>query len=210
MAQCCAVFWSLRKSRFAATSEPGSDVIADLICFSLERRIMNKLNTVASLFATRRPVSASGAFARCRQLVNNTGTVWKNARTNSAGAMPTGRQPPPRKAATARQRPPAPAPARRPPRPAPAPACSSPGSEACPVAPAAPTSEVTFAADAFFDTPTRRCQARRQGQAGRPDQQDGGHQPQVIIAVGHADSDGSDAYNQKLSVRRARQIVRTT
>jgi len=29
---------------------------------------------------------------------------------------------------------------------------------------------------------------------------------EVIIAVGHTDSDGSDAYNQKLSVRRAEAV----
>ena len=29
---------------------------------------------------------------------------------------------------------------------------------------------------------------------------------EVIIAVGHTDSDGSDAYNQKLSIRRAEAV----
>ena len=34
----------------------------------------------------------------------------------------------------------------------------------------------------------------------------GGINLEVIIAVGHTDSDGSDAYNQKLSVRRAEAV----
>jgi OOP family OmpA-OmpF porin len=75
------------------------------------------------------------------------------------------------------------------------------------VAPAAPTSEkVTFAADAFFDT--NKAVLKPEGKAKLDDltSKMGGINLEVIIAVGHTDSDGSDAYNQKLSVRRAEAV----
>ena len=75
------------------------------------------------------------------------------------------------------------------------------------MAPAAPTSEkVTFAADAFFDT--NKAVLKPEGKAKLDDltSKMGGINLEVIIAVGHTDSDGSDAYNQKLSVRRAEAV----
>ena len=51
-----------------------------------------------------------------------------------------------------------------------------------------------------------RDQARRQGQAGRPGLQDQGYALEVIIAVGHTDSVGTEAYNQGLSERRANAV----
>ena len=52
-------------------------------------------------------------------------------------------------------------------------------------------------------TSTRPCSTRRQGQARRPGRQVKSVNLEVIIAVGHTDSIGTKAYNQKLSVRRA-------
>jgi OmpA-OmpF porin, OOP family len=89
----------------------------------------------------------------------------------------------------------APAPAPRPPAPAPAPA------------PAAPTSEkVTFAADTFFDV--NKAVVKPDGKAKLDDLVGKlkGITLEVIIAVGHTDADGSDAMNQKLSVRRAEAV----
>jgi OmpA-OmpF porin, OOP family len=91
----------------------------------------------------------------------------------------------------------APAPAPRPAAPAPAPA----------PAPAAPTSEkVTFAADTFFDV--NKAVVKPDGKAKLDDLVGKlkGITLEVIIAVGHTDADGSDAMNQKLSVRRAEAV----
>jgi OOP family OmpA-OmpF porin len=89
--------------------------------------------------------------------------------------------------------PPAPAPAPAPaPVPAPAPA---------------PTSEkVTFAADTFFDFD--KSVVKPEGKARLDDlvSKLRDINLEVIIAVGHTDSIGTDAYNQKLSVRRAEAV----
>jgi OOP family OmpA-OmpF porin len=96
--------------------------------------------------------------------------------------------------------PPAPAAA---PAPAPAPVVA-PAPAPAPVKPAAPTSEkVTFAADAFFDFDKSvlkpEAKAKLDDMASKLKSID----LEVVIAVGHTDSVGTDAYNQKLSIRRA-------
>jgi len=85
---------------------------------------------------------------------------------------------------------PAPAPA---PRPAPA-----------PQPPAA--TKVTYAADAFFDFD--KAVLKPEGRAKLDDLvgKIQGINLEVIIAVGHTDSVGSDSYNQRLSVRRAEAV----
>ena len=62
---------------------------------------------------------------------------------------------------------------------------------------------MTFAADAFFDFD--KSVLKPEGKAKIDDlvSKIGGINLEVIIAVGHTDSVGTDAYNQKLSVRRA-------
>jgi OOP family OmpA-OmpF porin len=107
---------------------------------------------------------------------------------------------------------PAPAPAPRPAAPAPAPRPAAPAPAPAPrpapaPAPAAPTSEkVTFAADTFFDF--NKAVVKPDGKAKLDDlvSKLTGITLEVIIAVGHTDSVGSDAYNQKLSVRRAEAV----
>jgi OOP family OmpA-OmpF porin len=86
---------------------------------------------------------------------------------------------------------PAPAPA---PKPAPAPA------------PKPVTEKVTFAADVFFDFD--KSILKPEGKAKLDDlvSKLKGIALEVIIAIGHTDSIGSDAYNQKLSVRRAEAV----
>jgi OOP family OmpA-OmpF porin len=83
---------------------------------------------------------------------------------------------------------------------APAPKAAAPA----PQKPAA--SKVTYAADAFFDFD--KSVLKPAGKAKLDDLvgKVKGINLEVIIAVGHTDSVGSDAYNQKLSVRRAESV----
>ena len=86
---------------------------------------------------------------------------------------------------------------------APAPAAPAPAPAPAPV----PTSEkVSYSADAFFDFD--KAVLKKEGKASL-DELAGklkGVNLEVIIAVGHTDSIGTDAYNQKLSVRRAEAV----
>jgi OmpA-OmpF porin, OOP family len=65
---------------------------------------------------------------------------------------------------------------------------------------------VTYAADAFFDFD--KAVLKPEGKAKLDDLTDKvkSINLEVIIAVGHTDSVGSDAYNQKLSIRRAEAV----
>jgi len=85
--------------------------------------------------------------------------------------------------------------------PAPAPA---PAPAAAPAA--AVSSKVTYAADAFFDFD--KSVIKPDGKAKLDDlvSKVKAINLEVIIAVGHTDSVGSDAYNQKLSLRRAQAV----
>ncbi len=109
----------------------------------------------------------------------------------------------PKSAAPAAPRSPmAPAPAR------PAPSPAAPGARPAAAAPAAaPTSEkVTFAADAFFDFD--KAVLKPEGKS-KLDDLSGKLKNitlEVIIAVGHTHSVGSDAYNQRLSVKRSEAV----
>ena len=167
-----------------------------------KRRTMKKLNKVAMLFATAALATAAGAQVKAANggnvidnWQNGTGEhVWKNgtnelcwrdanwtpatAAVGCDGAL----QPAPAVA---------PAPAAVAPAPAPAPAVAS---------------KVTFAADAFFDFD--KAVLKPEGKAKLDDvaSKVKDINLEVIIAVGHTDSVGSDAYNQKLSVRRAEAV----
>jgi OmpA-OmpF porin, OOP family len=99
-----------------------------------------------------------------------------------------------------------------PPAPAPAPvATPAPAPAPAPVAPPAPpappaATKVTYAADAFFDF--NKSVIKPEGKA-KLDDLVGKIKDinlEVIIAVGHTDSVGSDAYNQKLSIRRSEAV----
>jgi OmpA-OmpF porin, OOP family len=97
--------------------------------------------------------------------------------------------------------PPPPAPAVVAPAPAPA---AAPTPAPAPQPPAA--TKVTYAADAFFDFD--KAVLKPEGKAKLDDLvgKVQGINLEVIIAVGHTDSVGTDAYNQKLSVRRAEAV----
>ena len=85
---------------------------------------------------------------------------------------------------------------------APAPMAPKPA----PAAPTPVTQKVTLATDVLFDFD--RSLLKPEGKAKLDDLVDKikGIALEVIIAVGHTDRIGSDAYNQKLSVRRAESV----
>ena len=162
---------------------------------------MKKLNKVAMLIASAALATAAGA-----QTVDNwkNGTnelVWKNG-TNElcwrdASWTPATAAPGCDGALAAAAAPAAaPAPA--------APAAATPAATPAP-APAVAT-KVTYAADAFFDFD--KSVLKPEGKAKLDDlvSKVKGINLEVIIAVGHTDSVGSDAYNQKLSVRRSEAV----
>ena len=184
---------------------------------------MKKLNNVAVLFASvamlggcsvmhSGPGSASAGRVtaadggnRIDNWQNGTSEyVWRNgtnelcwrdsnwtpatAAKGCDGALVVAAPPPPAVVA-------APAAPRAAPPPPPAPA---------PQPPAA--TKVTYAADAFFDFD--KSVLKPEGKAKLDDlvSKVKGINLEVIIAVGHTDSVGTDAYNQKLSVRRAEAV----
>ena len=162
---------------------------------------MKKLNKVAMMFAVAALATAAGAQNRVTAAdggpvidnwQNGTGElVWKNGTNElcwrdaswtpatAAAGCDGALVPPPPVAA------------------APAPA---------PVPPAVAASKVTFAADAFFDFD--KYVLKPEGRAKLDDlvSKIKDVNLEVIIAVGHTDSIGTVAYNQKLSVRRAEAV----
>ena len=164
---------------------------------------MKKLNKVAMLFASAALATAAGAQT-IDNWANGTGEyIWKNG-TNELCWRDANWTP-----ATAAPGcdgaivPPAPAPAPAPvPRAAPAPVPPPPP----PPPPATVATKVTYAADAFFDFD--KSVIKPEGKA-KLDDLVGKIKDinlEVIIAVGHTDSIGSDSYNQKLSVRRSEAV----
>ena len=159
---------------------------------------MNKLNKVAMLFASAALVTAAGAQTIDNWKNGNNELVWKNG-TNELCWRDNFWTP-----ATA-----APGcdgaivPVVAPVAVAPAPPVAAP--VVVPVAPPAAT-KVTYAADAFFDFDKSVIKP-----AGKEKLDDligkiKDINLEVIIAVGHTDSVGSDSYNQKLSVRRSEAV----
>ena len=171
---------------------------------------MKKFNKLAMVL-----VSAALATAASAQSVDNwrngTGELtWKNGTNElcwrdatwtpaTAAAGCDGAIVAPRAATPA----PAPAPRAAAPAPAPAPAARAAAPAARPAPPPAAATKVTYAADTFFDF--NKSVLKADGKA-KLDDLAGKVKAinlEVIIAVGHTDSVGSDAYNQKLSVKRA-------
>lgn len=161
---------------------------------------MKNLNKFAALFAAAALSAAAGA-----QTIDNwrsaDGTVWKNgtnelcwrnaswtpatAAVGCDGAIVPKPMPPAAPAAAA---------------PAPAPAA------AAPAAPAAAAAKVTYASDAFFDFD--RAVLKPEGRASLDSlvEKIKGINLEVVVAVGHTDATGAEAYNQALSVRRAEAV----
>jgi len=176
---------------------------------------MKKLNKVAVLFASAALAAPIAVFAQAKSIDNwratDGATVWKNG-TNELCWRDTNWTP-----ATAAEKcdgavapkpaAPAPAPA-KPAAPAPsqAPAAAPPKPAAPPARPAPSVEKVTFAADAFFDVDKAVLKPEAKAKLDDLVSKTKGINLEVIIAVGHTDSDGSDAYNQKLSVKRAEAV----
>ena len=166
---------------------------------------MKKLNKVAMLFASAALVTAAGAQTidnwknGSNELVWKNGTnelCWRDAFWTPATAAPgcDGAIVPP-------------APVVAPPvavAPPPPPVVAPVAPPAPPAPPAA--TKVTYAADAFFDF--NKSVIKPEGKA-KLDDLVGKIKDinlEVIIAVGHTDAVGSDAYNQKLSIRRSEAV----
>jgi OOP family OmpA-OmpF porin len=201
-------FWpSLWHNEFNAVSDGHSFRIffrrMSALLFPM-RRTMKKFNQVAMVLASAALASAAGA-----QTVDNwrdsSGNAWKNGTAElcwrDANWTPATAAVGCDGAIVAPKAAPAPAPAPAPAAaPAPAPRAAAPAAPA--PAPAAAT-KVTYAADTFFDF--NKSALKADGKA-KLDDLAGKVKAinlEVIIAVGHTDSVGSDAYNQKLSVKRA-------
>lgn len=165
---------------------------------------MKKFNKVAMVLASAALASVAGAQS-VDNWRNGTGEMawkngtaeycWRNANWTPANAVAAcdGAIAAPKAAA------PAPAPAAAP-APAPAPKAAAPAAPA--PAPAAAT-KVTYAADTFFDFDKSVLKADGKAKLDDLAGKVKAINLEVIIAVGHTDSVGSDAYNQKLSVKRA-------
>ena len=158
---------------------------------------MKNLKNLAALVATA-AIATTAAAQTVDNWRNASGDVWKNstglcwrdanwtpatAAKDCDGAV----------AAPAVAAPPPPAPRAAP---APAPAAAQ--------APAA--SKVTYAADTFFDFDKSVLMPAGKAKLDDLVGKVKGINLEVIIAVGHTDSVGNDAYNQKLSVRRAEAV----
>ena len=176
---------------------------------------MKKFNKVAMVLASVAVATAAGAQS-VDNWRNGTGELaWKNGTnelcwrganwtpaTAVAGCdgaiVPPKAAPAPAPAPAPRAAAPAPAPAPRAAAPAPAPAAPRPAAP-----PPAAATKVTYAADTFFDF--NKSVLKADGKA-KLDDLAGKVKAinlEVIIAVGHTDSTGADAYNQQLSVKRA-------
>jgi OOP family OmpA-OmpF porin len=175
---------------------------------------MKKLNKVAVLFASAALAVPLTGFAQMKTGGDNwratDGTVWKNgtnelcwrdafwtpatAAAECDGALKPPPPPPP---------PPAPreAPAMPPPAAPPAPPPPPP-----PPPPAPVSEKVTFAADAFFDFDKSVLKPEARAKLDDLVDKTKGIALEVVIAVGHTDSIGTNAYNQGLSVRRANAV----
>lgn len=164
---------------------------------------MIKLNKVAALFAVATLAGAATAQPAPAETNNwraSDGTVWMNGSnqhcwrdnffTPETGVQGCDGVPAPAKPVA-----PVVAPA---PAPAPAPAVAPI------VAPA--TEKVSFAADAFFDFDKATLKPEGKAKLDDLSEKVKGLTLEVVIAVGHTDSKGSDAYNQKLSVKRAEAV----
>ena len=163
---------------------------------------MKKLNKVAMLFASAALATAAGAQTVDNWKNGSGDLVWKNG-TNElcwrdANWTPATAAPGCDGAIAA----PAAAPAAAPTAAPAAPAAAAPAV----AAPAVAAQKVTYAADAFFDFD--KSVLKPEGKAKLDDlvSKVKDINLEVIIAVGHTDSVGSDAYNQKLSVRRSEAV----
>ena len=158
---------------------------------------MKKLNKVAILFAGAALATAAGAQTvdnwknGTNELVWKNGTnelCWRDANWTPATAA-EGCDGALQKVAQAA-----------------APAAAAAAAATAPAAPVAAASKVTFAADAFFDFDKATLKPEGKAKLDEIASKVKNINLEVIVAVGHTDSVGTEAYNQKLSVRRAEAV----
>jgi OmpA-OmpF porin, OOP family len=162
---------------------------------------MKKFNNVAMLIASAALATAAGAQSVDNWRNGSGDLVWKNGTQElcwrDANWTPATAAVGCDGAIVAPKAAPAAPVARAAPAPAPAPKAAAPAP-----APAAAT-KVTYAADAFFDFDKAVLKAEGKAKLDDLVGKVKGINLEVIIAVGHTDSVGADAYNQKLSVKRS-------
>ena len=167
---------------------------------------MKTLNKVAMIIATAALATVAGAQsvdnwrnASGDVWKNSTGLCWRDANWTPATAAVgcDGAIVAPAPVAVV-----APPPAPVAPKAAPAPVAPKPAP--VPAPPAA--TKVTYAADAFFDFDKSVLKAEGKAKLDDLVGKVKGINLEVIIAVGHTDSVGTDAYNQKLSVKRSEAV----
>lgn len=100
-------------------------------------------------------------------------------------------------------KPPAPKPVVAPPPPPPPPAAKP---KPAPAKPKPVAEKVTLAADVLFDFDKSALKPEGKNKLDDLAGKIRGVNLEVVIAIGHTDSIGSDAYNQKLSIRRAESV----
>ena len=159
---------------------------------------MKKFNKLAMVLASAALATAAGAqnvdnwrSASGETWKSSTGLCWRDASWTPATAAP---------GCDGAIAAPAPAPApKAAPAPAPAPKAAAPAPAPAPAA----ATKVTYAADTFFDFDKSVLKADGKAKLDDLAGKVKAINLEVIIAVGHTDSVGTDAYNQKLSVKRA-------
>ena len=110
-------------------------------------------------------------------------------------------------AGCATQEPPKPEPAPAPkPAPAPVPAPKPEAPKPPPEKPKPVAEKITFAADVLFDFDQTTVKPEGKSKLDDLSSKVRGIELEVVIAIGHTDPIGSDAYNQRLSVRRAEAV----
>ena len=169
---------------------------------------MKTLNKVVMIIATAALATVAGAQsvdnwrnASGDTWKNSTGLCWRDANWTPATAAVgcDGAIVAPAPAPVVPKAAPAPAPA-----PVAVPAPVAPKPAPAPQPPAA--TKVTYAADAFFDFDKSVLKAEGKAKLDDLVGKVKGINLEVIIAVGHTDSVGVDAYNQKLSVKRSEAV----
>ncbi|HXC39227.1 MAG TPA: OmpA family protein [Burkholderiales bacterium] len=176
-------------------------------------KTINKSKPALLLSAAALALSAVAAPASAANLPdiwkNSNGLVWKNAygqcwRTTYTTPADATQECDPD--LVPKPAPPAPAAAPAAPAPAPAPAPAAPAPRPAPAGVAPVTEKVSLSADVLFDFD--KSVVKPEGKAKLDDlvSKLKAVNLEVIIAIGHTDSIGSKAYNQKLSVRRAEAV----
>ena len=169
---------------------------------------MKTLNKVAMIIATAALATVAGAQsvdnwrnASGDVWKNSTGLCWRDANWTPATAAVgcDGAIVAPAPVA-------APAPAPVAPKAAPAPAPVAPKAAPVPAPQPPAATKVTYAADAFFDFDKSVLKAEGKAKLDDLVGKVKAINLEVIIAVGHTDSVGTDAYNQKLSVKRSEAV----